>query len=270
MRAGTWQPGRVDPGPVREHVERLRRVHGMSLDAIAAAAGVGQACVHQLAYHRHGRPLAYMLRPTAEAILAVRSPLWSAPDASLIGATGTRRRLEALLAAGWSASELGVDLGGVSRESVRQYRTAARVTARTARMVASLYDELADFDGPSRETRRRAKASAFAPPWQWYDAAGSPIDIDDPAARPYRRRLVRPTAPSKALPEQVDEVAVQRAVSGAGTDRVALTIPERVEAVRILAARGWSDAEIAARVGVDPMTVLRDRTGHGIASRWTA
>lgn len=46
--------------------------------------------------------------------------------------------------------------------------------------------------------------------------------------------------------------------------------PERIEAVRRLAAHGWTDLGIARQLGVCDRTVLRWRQRHGIKSRWVA
>lgn len=78
-------------------------------------------------------------------------------------------------------------------------------------------------------------------------------------------------APAAALrrPEDgvLDDVAIERAMGG---DPVQLTATERAEAVRRLAARGVSDAEIASALHCDPQTVLRWRRDHEIESRWSA
>lgn len=60
----------------------------------------------------------------------------------------------------------------------------------------------------------------------------------------------------------VDEVAVWRALTGDPARR--LGIAERVEAVRLGARRGWTDGEIADRLGIWTRSVVRIRMQHGI------
>jgi hypothetical protein len=59
----------------------------------------------------------------------------------------------------------------------------------------------------------------------------------------------------------LDEIAVERAMHG---DPVRLTEPERVEAVRRLAARGLSDSAIGRLLHCSDRTVLRWRQSHGV------
>ena len=54
----------------------------------------------------------------------------------------------------------------------------------------------------------------------------------------------------------IDPVAVERAISG---DAIRLTVPERVEVVRQLTARGLSANEIAGQLGVAHRSVTRYR-----------
>ena len=54
--------------------------------------------------------------------------------------------------------------------------------------------------------------------------------------------------------DDIDEMAVERIIGG---DRKVGNIAERIEATVILAARGLSAADIAARIGVTPRTIER-------------
>ena len=165
---------------------------------------------------------------------------------------GTIRRLQALAAIGWPGHEIAARLG-CDRTRVAQVWRAdpAGVALRTtAEAVARVYADLCMIPGPSAtHSRRRAVREGWAPPLAW-------DDIDDPAA----------TANLGATTDTgVDPVAIERAIAG---DAITLTHAERVEAVRITAARGNSDAEIAQRLRVTARTVQRIRTEHNILSRW--
>lgn len=103
---GRWN-GLIDAQPAREHVEALM-ASGMGLKRIAVAAGVSAGAVGKLIYGAPGRGMApsTRLQPgTVTALLAVEF------DCAYVPAVGTRRRLEALTALGWSRSELARRLG---------------------------------------------------------------------------------------------------------------------------------------------------------------
>jgi len=104
-----------------------------------------------------------------------------------IDATGTRRRLQALAALGWSGAKLAPYLG-LDATGVTRMFTADRILARKARAVAVLYDRLWTQPPPegsqqdkaaATRARREAAARGWAPPMAWDDET-----IDDPAAGP--------------------------------------------------------------------------------------
>jgi transcriptional regulator with XRE-family HTH domain len=158
----------------------------------------------------------------------------------VLDATGTRRRLQALAAIGWSYPELAARCH-VARSTLAKWTTRATVYTATARTVADLYEQLHDTPGSSVKSSRRAAAAGWPPPIAWDDDT-----IDDPTAVPFAGEAV-----------DIDEVVVQRALAGRP---VTLSRPERVEAVRRLTAAGRSAADIAAVLGVDDRTVQRDRS----------
>lgn len=97
-----------------------------------------------------------------------------------IDAIGTRRRLQALSAIGWTQTHLADELE-VSVQSLHQLATDERrtVTAVTAERVRELYDRLSMTPGPSAMARTTAKRNGWAPPLAWDDDT-----IDDPDAEP--------------------------------------------------------------------------------------
>jgi hypothetical protein len=100
-----------------------------------------------------------------------------------IPADGCRRRIQALLAIGWTGSFIAAELG-VSRARL-SYLTSRQeaVTPRTAAAVSALYDRLSSQPGPSAMTRGHAAAAGYVPPIGWDDDA-----IDDPGALPWVER----------------------------------------------------------------------------------
>src|SRR5580704_10641412 len=102
---GQWEPF-TDATPVREHVRSLQ-AQGLGWQRIAELAGVAAPTVSSLLYGRAGRPPTGKVRTaTAEALLASRPALDDLPATAPVDAAGTRRRMQALAAAGWSAQRL--------------------------------------------------------------------------------------------------------------------------------------------------------------------
>ncbi len=168
-------------------------------------------------------------------------------------ARGVRRRLEALMAIGWSMP-LVAERIGVHRSLTLRWLEADAVEASTISRVAAAYDELCHEQPPTgthiqrgiaNRTRRLAIERGYVDPQWWVD-----IDTDDD-----------PPADDDA--EIVDVVAIELAVNGA---RVTLTTSERHEAVRQLNARGYYDGVIARMLGVNEKTVARDRDRLGLAA----
>jgi hypothetical protein len=160
---------------------------------------------------------------------------------------GTRRRLQALTAMGWSPPELGV-LTGLNDQVILRLRAAndARtVLFQTRDAVTAVYDDIWATRSTGRHQlrmRNLARRHGWLPPLAWDDDS-----IDDPAATPNLG-----TAPAVDL----DEVAIREAIAGR---RVPLTRAERREAVTRMTDARYSAQEIAARLGTYQRQVTRDR-----------
>lgn len=212
---GRWQP-MVDAEPVRQHINALRAA-GLGVQRIADLAGVGNSTVQHLVWRHHaGRPPTKRLRSeVAAALLAVQATPDVLAGGAFVDATGTRRRIQALVAFGWPLAEQARRL----RRSLRNFRdllTQKQVTARTAREVADLYEQMSATPPPAgwvtTRTRRFAARNGWEPPLAW-------DDIDDPDATPN-------TDPADDEPD-IDEVLVRRALAGhAPLDT--LNEPERI------------------------------------------
>ncbi|RRD03201.1 hypothetical protein EII34_14940 [Arachnia propionica] len=220
----------VDGDQVRAHLRSLMAA-GMGWKRIAAAAGVAPSTVYPILYGRnlddpthpqHRPPRTQVTREVAEKLLAVAPEL---AEGALVDATGTRRRIQALAAIGWTLAELG-DRLGIRRSNMRLHKPDLRhVTEGTRRAVVALYDELWDQPpaGPSGDRMRAWAASlGWVPPMAWDDDR-----IDDPRAR------------------------AAGGLSSMGRRRADLD-----EAVRLL-AQGESRSNVASRLGISLRTLQR-------------
>lgn len=213
---GQWQPY-VDAQPVRDHIAMLAR-HGIGWQRACRLAGVPTGSVSKLLYGTPTRPPSRRVRPeTANRLLALRPSLDLLADDALTDATGTRRRIQALVTRGFTQQYLAARLGA-DRANFRKPLVTPRVRARTARGVARLYDELWDADPAafgisardSRYARTIAEQNGWAPPAAWDDDT-----IDDPAAQPDLGANARRQA---ALVEDAEFIA---RTTGVGPDLIA-------------------------------------------------
>lgn len=256
---GRWHPY-VDAAPVRDHIAALRAA-GIGVERIAQLAGLSTSHIRKLAQHGHGdSPTTQRVRPsTAALVLTVGIDNVSRAPHSRVDATGTRRRLQALIAIGWTPGLLAAELGR-SPNSLHRSMTGLSITARTAGEVVSLYQRLWNTRPPQATSAQRAAAGAarahaaahgWLPPVAWDD-----IDTDP-----------TPQARTARLPERndIDEIAVERALAGDHISYDDLTAEEQQEVVRRLSARGRSIREIAAQLGTTKRTVSRRRASLGAA-----
>lgn len=157
----------VDPTIARRKL-RAWMGRGATLDTISAASGVPRATLDFVSSDRRR----LITRWTHDRIM--RSP---EPDfGAYIPAEGTRRRIEALAAIGWSQHEVARRLGK-SESWGERVKRSRRVHRSTAEAVRRIYDELSMTPGPSEWSRSWARAQGWIPPLGWDDDT-----IDDPGA----------------------------------------------------------------------------------------
>lgn len=220
------QRRRCDAAQTRHHIERLV-AGGWTQAQIARAAGLAHRTVGTVM-----KDATHVSNRTALAILSV--PIGPAPtDTRDVDATGTTRRLRALVAIGWPieqlAPRLGIyptALGNIARGEL------AHVRAATADTVALHYQHLTRTPGPSTRSRILARKKGWHGPAVWDGAA-----IDDPAATPET--------------DQVDELDTKR------NDLAAV----RRDEIEHLASFNLSIHEIAERLSMAPgyvRDILRD------------
>lgn len=232
---GRWESTFVDAAPVRAHIEALIAA-GVGKRRIADIAGVNRNSIQFLTIGRPERgngPAGKVARRIADRIMAVPVPDPLAAkdilaDGDIVAAVGTVRRLQGLVAIGWTQDVLARRLGIAPRNAKRLFNSSDRmVTARYARAVAALFDELQMTPGPSDRARRHAERRGWVPPLAWDEDS-----IDDPAARP-----VQTTHARGGFVERYSE----------------------------LADLGVGQVECARRLGITWASLVRQLQRHGIA-----
>jgi hypothetical protein len=131
-------------------------------------------------------------------------------------ATGTRRRLQALVAIGWPQAELARRLG-LRRRRFEALMRRDRIPAQTAADVEGLYDRIWHQWPRGRHAdgaRAHAAALGWPVPAAWDDDPG-PHCIDDPAAAPPDGWQPNPRAKRRAadLAEDADFIIITQGVS---------------------------------------------------------
>jgi transcriptional regulator with XRE-family HTH domain len=249
---GQWD-SRVDAAPVREHVEALGRA-GMGHKRVARLAGVSGSAVSWLLYGKPRpdgtrRPPSRRLNAaTAAKLLAVQPDLEVMAAKAIVDGTGARRRIQALIAHGWTASALADRLNMTPGNFGRIQHGGHDMHADTVRRIRALYDDLWNQAPPERtatEKRAASRARNLAARYGWLPALSWDDDsIDDPSA----------WANESAEDVALDELAVDLFVEGA-VAWTALSVAERIAAAVRMDRLGISRNEIAERCHVNTKTL---------------
>jgi len=243
---GRWN-GLVDAEAAREHI-RFLTDQGMGLKRIVAVSGVSQGLLWKLMYGKRqtdgSRVPSRRIRPdTAARILAVQLDL---ADGARVDSTGAVRRIQALVALGWSQMKLSdrLDINRTNFTPIAQGRRR-EITVAHDRAVRALYNELSMQLPPNERhrdkisvsrTRKYAKTHGWLPPLAWDDET---LDAPDPALFEVAD-----------ADEYLDEAAIYRRMHG--DKAVKLTVAEKAEVVRRLVQAGCSKNEIERRTGLNP------------------
>lgn len=208
----------VDAEPVRDHIKALQAA-GMGLKQIVAATNgeFSQGAMTRLMYgrlkketNRQEGPSRRIRTEHANALLAVRATTNTIAGGALIDGTGTRRRLQALIAIGWSQTRLAERMGYALRNFNYMLHGKRSVTVATHRKVLALYDDLWDTPPTARNrwelgainrTITYARTHGWVPPLAWDDDT-----IDDPEATPHtttNRSVRTKNRPAEHLAEDV-------------------------------------------------------------------
>jgi hypothetical protein len=195
---GQWEHP-VHAAPVRAHLRHLVDA-GTGPARIAELSGIPAGTVSRHLY----TPTKRIAAPTARALLAISPtpvPLTAMAGGAPVEAAGTRRRLQALAAAGYTHHSLAVAAGVLPNHFAEIVHGRERVRASTARRVRELYDELWNVPPPAGtaavRAQRRAARLGWMPAGAWEDG-----EIDDPAAGPHPEwvRGIGPEGPRELAP----------------------------------------------------------------------
>jgi hypothetical protein len=167
------RPGLIDATPARRRLEELQRT--MSWLQIKAATGCDDCNLRQILDGTRSQ----IRRDTLDRILNIQ-PEEPAPG-KYLDATGTRRRLQALRAIGWSARAIAEAAGAGETSVERICNGQPAVRAVVTAKICTVYATLSQAPAPASRSATRAKGYAAAhgwpPPAAW-------DDIDDPQAVP--------------------------------------------------------------------------------------
>lgn len=256
---GRWN-GLIDAEPSRQHVRSLM-AQGMGLKRIVAVSGVPQAQLWKLLYGKKRpdgtRTPSRRVKPSTEQrLLAVKVDL---ADGAKVPSLGCTRRIQALIALGWSQSKIAGRLGITPRNfTVLVHGRRPLVTVATNRAIRDLYDELCMRRPPEEEwrdkiaasrSRNYARSHGWLPPLAWDDE-----HLDDPA---YRPTIGRETA--RTYDAELDEAAIYRRTHGDKTVR--LSKAEAGELVRrwVTSGRTLKDCERVTGIKPDRFFRFKDR-----------
>lgn len=240
----------VDAEPVRQHVRDLAAA-GIGLKTLTRLSGVTHGSLWKLMYGRTRpdgtrTPSARVRAEIAAKILAVHPSLDALADGAKIDATGTVRRVQALMVLGWSVPQVAAR-ADVDRQVLDAVMLGHRtlITAARAHAVRTAYEQLWNQappqgtwheKGAAARARNKAAAAGWAPPLAWDDDT-----IDDPATTPQLGEL-EPIKGGVSATSRLDDW-LHLVTTGEHPDRAA-------RRVGYAAADGWKQVRtIAARIG---------------------
>lgn len=226
----------ADADRVRLHVASLEGA-GWSRRSIAAQAGVSPSALSRIVAGQRT-----VRRDVQDRLLALSAQsLADTPHRTsgdlFVPRVGTVRRIQALLALGWTHAHLSGHSGTTTAVLLTQQ--GRWVTRTTHDAVARTYAELGRSSGPSAITRRRAERRGYHSPLAWDD-----VDID---AEP-------DLAEQLAEAGEVDHAVVHRVLLG---EDLPTTTAERFEVVARMRAVGRPLADLE-RLGWRPDRYRRD------------
>jgi len=227
---------------------------GVSVAKIAALTGIPRADISSLmAEDRLGRPRRRTVsQPVAEQLMLVRADLSDAAPDDRVIAKGATRRLQALIAAGWTVADIASWLSTSTDwvEVVLTGRTRT-LTVRAHQRVATMFTArwMRTPKSKNPDSVARARREGYKSALAWDD-----IDFDlAPATGSDRRGVADDTL--------IDETAVTMSLRG---EKVRLSTAERRLVIIALHAQGMTDNGMSEHTGVPLTTVWNTRTALGL------
>jgi transcriptional regulator with XRE-family HTH domain len=212
LRAGTWQPLQ-DAAPVRVHLRKLLDA-GLTQQRVADLAGVPHQSIADLIQGRGTRGVRHRTtREWAAKILAI-DPTQACP--ARVDATGSRRRIQALVTAGWPLLHIGRQMG-LNPQRPEQIIRQERVYATTRDTITDGYERLSamrpERNGVPKDKARLSRNLGKANRWPTISYWADRMDvIDDPHFEPLygvtRRELVAQDAGWLMRTQGLDKNAV--------------------------------------------------------------
>lgn len=192
---GANDPNWMDAEPVREHVRFLGE-HGIGQVRVCTLAGVSTWGFRYLMYGAasRGYPPSQRIRADrARRIMSVSLDLDHVAARARVDATVTRRKLEALVAMGWTKAALAKRLG-IARENTGMLFQRGEVSGHRARQVRDLFNELWDKrpdrrDGYYYRQLRHAEERGYVTALAWNDIED--LNEEQPKPYPLYRRTFR-------------------------------------------------------------------------------
>lgn len=192
---GQWNP-LTSNDTVRTHLRQLSAA-GIGRRRVSELTGISYSTLRHVGKGERMRP------ENVAAILALTVDNTSPADGVFIDGTGTVRRVQAMIAAGYGIAAQAKN-AQVKARSYNYMLQVRSVTARNARMVAAVFETLSGTPAPDSPVAKRARNWAaregWVPPLAWDDT-----DIDDPDAVPNV---------GAHTDDIIDEVAVAEVLAG--------------------------------------------------------
>jgi hypothetical protein len=190
---GRWQAPYVDAGPARERLREFRDA-GIGRRRASQLTGLHPSVISGIFYGASGRaPVRQVRRETEAAILAV-PPL--AELGARVGAAGTQRRIQALIATGRPLAHIARSLGR-QPDNLRRVLSQPTVRASTAAEVRQLYDRVGGRMSQPKSPRGERRAAAarklaadngWPPPSAWSaDQIDRPDGVPDEGWQEWQR-----------------------------------------------------------------------------------
>lgn len=157
------------------------------------------------------------------------------PLAMVKNPRGLRRQLQALAWLAHGPEQISQEIGEPA-EKIREWMLGGSAPAYVRHLLVPVYERWSFTQGPDQEVADLARRHGWAPPLAWDD-----LDIDSPFVHPCRDLPKR--SPGKT--KHVLSSAVFDAIDGK-IPAADLLHEEKIQVVRALHRRGWSDRRIAA------------------------